>query len=60
MRCIMFQSQTAVHDMLLDMNARQAQSDWKVSNIEEDLRRLQVTFTIWNIKHFHDDYDKDE
>jgi len=56
----MFQSQTAVHDMLLDMNARQAQSDWKVSNIEEDLRRLQVTFTIWNIKHFHDDYDKDE
>jgi len=28
--------------MVIDMNARQAQADLKVSNIEEDLRKLQV------------------
>ena len=44
-RCALFdvfQAQTAVHDMVIDMNARQAQADMRVSNIEEDLRKLQV------------------
>jgi len=38
----MFQAQAAVHELVLEMNARQEQCDWRVSQIEEDLKKLKV------------------
>ena len=47
-----FQAQSAVYDIVIDMNARQALSDSRVCNIEEDLRRLQVLIIICIVPRF--------